>query len=210
MKKFLTAAIVLIVAAQARAQSPGEKISLEASYGFNAPVNPTEDYKGVTMNAGDYAGFSNLQLGLTYQINEDWGVRGTYMLATFKNSADKDSGTQMHKLAAEAVYTLFNNAVSGSFTATNNGFIFYAHAGLGVSINQSQLSSSDDFMANAQVGLKPTYQFGNRYSVFLNPLYIVNFSQHTGFDGRYLTADSSASTGSYYAVNLGVSVRLGK
>ena len=210
MKKFLTAAVVLIIAAQARAQSPGEKISLEASYGFNAPVNPTEDYKGVTMNAGDYAGFNNLQLGLTYQINEDWGVRGTYMLATFKNSADKGTGAQMHKLAAEAVYTLFNNAVSGSYTATNNGFVLYTHAGLGVSINQSQLRGSDDFMANAQIGIKPTYQFSNRYSVFLNPLYVVNFSQHTGFDGRYLNAKSDGAIGSYYTVNLGFNVRLGK
>lgn len=210
MKKFLTAAVVLIIAAQARAQSPGEKISLEASYGFNAPVNPTADYKNVKMNPGDYAGLNNLQLGLTYKINEDWGVRGTYMLANFKNCEDKDTGAQMHKLALEAVYTLFNNAVSGSYTATNNGFVLYTHAGLGVSINQSQLRGSDDFMANAQIGLKPTYQFSKRFSVFLNSLYIINFSQHTGFDGRYLTADSDASTGSYYTVNLGVNVRLGK
>lgn len=151
-----------------------------------------------------------MQLGLTYQINEDWGVRGTYMFANFKNKDVKNTGTQIHKLAAEAVYTLYNDAASGSYTATANGFILYAYAGLGVSINQSQLRGSDDFMANAQIGLKPTYQFDKRWSVFLNPLYIVNFSQHTGFDGKYLDADSNASIGSFYTVNLGVSVRLGK
>ena len=210
MKKLLTTFVVLFTVADVEAQSPGEKIILEASYGFNAPSNPTEDYKGVTMKPGDYAGFNNLQLGLTYQINEDWGVRGTYMLANFKNSADKDTGAQMHKLAAEAVYTLFNNAVSARYTASSNGFVLYTHVGLGVSINQSQLHGSDDFMANAQIGVKPTYQFSNRYSVFINPLYIVNFSQHTGFDGRYLDAKSDGTIGSYYTVNLGFNVRLGK
>lgn len=210
MKKLLTAIIVSITAAQLQAQSLGEKISLEAAYGFNAPINPTEDSKGVAMNPADYAGFNNLQLGLTYQINEDWGVCGTYMLANFKNSEDKNTGAQIHKLAVEAVYTLFNNALSSSYTATNNGFVLYTHAGLGVSINQSQLRGSDDFMANAQIGVKPTYQFSNRYSVFLNPLYVLNFSQHTGFDGRYLDTESGAKVGSYYTVNLGLSVRLGK
>lgn len=162
------------------------------------------------MKAGDYAGLNNLQLGLTYQINEDWGVRGTYMFANFKNKDVKNTGTQIHKLAAEAVYTLYNDAASGSYTATANGFILYAHAGLGLSINQSEVGNTDDFMANAQIGLKPTYQFDKRWSVFLNPLYIVNFSQHTGFDGRYLDADSNSTIGSFYTVNLGVSVRLGK
>lgn len=210
MKKLLTAVGVLIAVANVQAQTPGEKITLEASYGFNAPINPTEDYAGVEMKAGDYAGLNNLQLGLTYQINEDWGVRGAYMFANFKNSDVKNTGTQIHKLAAEAVYTLYNDAASGSYTATANGFILYAHAGLGLSINQSEVGNTDDFMANAQIGLKPTYQFDKRWSVFLNPLYIVNFSQHTGFDGKYLDADSNASIGSFYTVNLGVSVRLGK
>src|SRR5690606_13012187 len=130
MKKLVLFA-VLLTAHVSNAQTTGSNITLEASYGFNAPINPTKDYAGVEMKAGDYAGLNNLQLGLTYQINEDWGVRGTYMFANFKNSDVKNTGAQIHKLAAEAVYTLYNDAASWSYTATANGFILYAHAGLG-------------------------------------------------------------------------------
>lgn len=58
MKKLLTAVGVLIAVTNVQAQTPGEKITLEASYGFNAPINPTEDYAGVEMKAGDYAGLN--------------------------------------------------------------------------------------------------------------------------------------------------------
>ena len=209
MKKLLTAAIVLVATSNVNAQIPWEKISLEASYGFNAPISPTKDWSGIQMKAGDYAGLSNLQLGLTYQINEDWGVRGTYMFANFKNKDVKNTGAQIHKLAAEAVYTLFDDASSSSYTTIEKGFVLYAHAGLGLSLNQSEISGSNDFMGNFQIGVKPTYQIDNRWSVFLNPIYIVNFSQNSGFDGRYLDAESKGKTGSYYTVNLGVNFRLG-
>lgn len=209
MKKLLLVA-VLITTANAQAQSPGEKITLEASYGFNAPISPTEDWSGVAMEPSDYAGLSNLQFGFTYKINDDWGVRGTYMFANFKNKNVDNLETQIHKLTLEGVYTLYNSILSEKYTARASGFALYAHAGLGLGINESSYSSTKDFIANVQVGLKPTYHINERWSVFLNPVYVMNLSQHIGFDGRYLTADSEASTGSFYTVNLGVSVRLGK
>lgn len=209
MKKLLLP-LILIATAKIQAQSVGEKVTLEASYGFNAPVSPTEDWRGAAMEPSDYAGINNLQLGFTYKINEDWGVRGTYMLANFKNKDVENLGTTIHKLTLEGVYTIYNSTLSQNYTAGSNGFALYAHAGLGLGISESNFSSSKDFLANAQVGLKPTYHLNDRWSVFLNPVYVMNFSQHIGFDGRHITQNSEASVGSFYTVNLGVSVRLGK
>lgn len=209
MKKLVLFA-VLLTAHVSNAQTAGSNITLEASYGFNAPISPTKDFAGVEMKAADYAGFNNLQLGLNFRINDDWAVRATYMNAAFKNSEVDNLGSQFHKVAFEAVYTLTNNTVSANYISTNNGFALYAHAGLGLSINKGEYRKSDDFIGNIQAGLKPTYHFDDRWAVFVNPVYVFNLAQHTGFDGRYLTADSKATTGSFYAVNLGLSVRLGK
>ncbi len=214
MRKQVLAISALLGFTQVNAQETTlwPNTSLEASYGYNAPINPTNDYTGLNkIKTADYASFSNLQLGLTYQINEKWGVRGTYMLAKFENTEIKKLGSQMHKLAIDAMYTLYDgtNNQFGN-TGSQKGFITYAHAGLGLSLNKGEVYNQEDFMGNLQLGVKPTYQFNNRFGIFLNPIYILNFSQNHGFDGRFLDANSKSKIGSYYTVNIGLQVKLGK
>lgn len=204
MKKLvLVAAIAVLSVNQIQAQETQgskflDKVSLEAGYGYNLALSPDN------VDRTEVSGLSTIQLGANYQINNLWGVRGTYSNTTFKHKDFDDRGVNYNKLTAEATFEVLQ-AINPNITE----FQIIAHAGFGLNFGKSKATDVTDTMGNFQIGLKPQYNVSNRVGIFLDGTYIMNFSQNLGYNGLSISGEDS-TTGGYVTGLIGVSVKLGK
>ncbi len=201
MKKLvLVAALAVLSVNQITAQEANffEKVSLEATYGYNMALSPDN------VDRTDVSGLNTVQLGANYQINNLWGVRGTYSNTTFKHKDFDNAGVNYNKLTAEATFEVLQaiNPEIAKFQAI-------AHAGFGLNFGKSKATDVTDTMGNFQIGIKPQYNVSNRIGIFLDGTYIMNFSQNVGYDGLSIPGEDS-TTGGYVTGLIGVSVKLGK
>ncbi len=201
-KKFKSILILgcLVCASQyGFAQSQGsvfDNLSIEAQYGLNSALSPNE---GITTS--DYSGFNFFQLGLTYHIDEVWGVRGTFASSNFKHEDIDASGVKYSRLMLEATYNILTaaNRMIQPFDVT-------AHAGLGLASGNSEVLNGNDMAGVAQIGIMPKYYFTPQFSVFIDGTFVNQFSQDFGFDGLGVKQGS----GSYFNVGLGVQYKFRK
>lgn len=201
-KGLLALACVALAATnvQAQAQTQGsvfDNLSVEAQYGLNSALSPNE---GITTS--DYSGFNFFQLGLTYHIDEVWGVRGTFASSNFKHKDNSNLGVKYNKLTLEATYNIF--------AAVNDGmmqpFDVTAHAGFGLASGKSETLGDNDLVGVAQIGIMPKYNFTSQLSVFIDGTFVNQFSQDYGFNGLGINQGS----GSYFNVGLGVQYKFKK
>lgn len=185
---------------QAQAQTQGsvfDNLSVEAQYGLNSALSPNE---GITTS--DYSGFNFFQLGLTYHIDEVWGVRGTFASSNFKHKDNSNlGGVKYNKLTLEATYNIFAgiNGMMQPFDVT-------AHAGFGLASGKSETLGDNDLVGVAQIGIMPKYNFTSQLSVFIDGTFVNQFSQDYGFNGLGINQGS----GSYFNVGLGVQYKFKK
>lgn len=198
-KSILIVACLVFVSKNAQAQtSPSvfDNLSIEAQYGLNSALSPNE---GITTS--DYSGFNFFQLGLTYHIDEVWGVRGTFASSNFKHKDVDGFGVKYNKLMLEATYNILTaaNGMIQPFDVT-------AHAGLGLASGNSEVLSGNDLTGVAQIGIMPKYYFNSQFAVFIDGTFVNQFSQDYGFDGLGVKQGS----GSYFNVGLGVQYKFRK
>jgi len=201
MKKIVAIATVAILSVgQASAQEGSflSKVRLEAAYGYNMALSPDN------VERADVSGLNTVQLGANYQINNLWGVRGTYSNTTFKHKDFDNAGVNYNKLTAEATFEVLQ-AISPS----ESKFQLAAHTGFGINFGKSKANDQKDNMGNFQIGLKPQYSITDRIGVFLDGTYIMNFSQNMGYNGLSILGEES-TTGSYVTGLIGVSFKLGQ
>jgi len=185
------------VQAQAQTSSVFDNLSVEGQYGLNSALSQNE---GITTS--DYSGFNFFQLGLTYHIDDIWGVRGTFASSNFKNKDNSDLGVKYNKLMLEATYNIFAAVNSGMMQP----FDVTAHAGFGLASGNSESLSGNDMAGVAQIGIMPKYNFTSQFSVFIDGTFVNQFSQDYGFDGLAVKQGS----GSYFNVGLGVQYKFKK
>lgn len=205
MKKLVCIAVIALAAVQQSNAQQGsflDNISLEAAYGYNMALSPDN------IETADVSGFNTVQLGANYQINDVWGVRGTYSNTTFKHKDVDNASINYNKLTAEATFNVLQ-AVNASAYPTSSAFQLVAHAGAGLNFGKSKVTNKTDNMGNLQIGLKPQYNITNRIGVFLDGTYIMNFKQNYGFNGMSIPGESE-TTGSYVTGLIGVAVKLGR
>lgn len=176
-----------------------DRVKLEAGWGYNLPTAPTD---GIT--ASDFAGVRSFYVGAQYKLNDIWGVRGTYAYNGFQHRDESEYGLKIHKLMAEATFSILRAAESDLASTFDVG----AHAGLGLSFGSSESQSGTDMMANFQIGLMPVYQITEKFSVHLDAAYVVNFKQDYGFHGLQAKAANKGTTGGYFVANIGVGFAL--
>lgn len=204
MKKLMCIAAVAVAAFQQSNAQQGsflDKVSLEAAYGYNMALTPDN------LETADVSGFNTVQLGVNYQINNLWGVRGTYSNTTFKHKDIDNASINYNKLTAEATFNVME-AVNASAYPTNSVFQLVAHTGVGLNFGKSKATDRTDSMGNFQVGIKPQYNVSNRIGIFLDGTYIINFKQNYGFNGMSIPGESE-TTGSYVTGLIGVAIKLG-
>lgn len=174
-----------------------DNLSVEAQYGLNSALSPNE---GITTS--DYSGFNFFQLGLTYHIDDVWGVRGTFASSNFKHKDVEDHGVKYNRLMLEAAYNIFA-AVNGGMMQP---FDVTAHAGFGLASGKSEALGDNDIAGVAQIGIMPKYNFTSQLSVFIDGTFVNQFSQDYGFNGAAVKQGS----GSYFNVGLGVQYKFKK
>jgi len=204
MKKLMfMAAIAVATVQQSNAQQGSflDKVSLEVAYGYNMALTPDN------VETADVSGFNTVQLGANYQINNLWGVRGTYSNTTFKHKNFDNASINYNKLTAEATFNVLN-AINNAKFPTTSTFGLAAHAGFGLNFGKSKATDATDAMGNFQIGIKPQYNVSNRIGIFLDGTYIMNFKQNYGFNGMSIPGESE-TTGSYVTGLIGVAIKLG-
>lgn len=184
------------VQAQQASSNVFNNLSAEAQYGLNSALSPNE---GITTS--DYSGFNFFQLGLTYHIDDVWGVRGTFASSNFKHKDKNELGVKYNRLMLEATYNIF-----AGIKGIMQPFDITAHAGLGLASGNSQSSSGNDLVGIAQIGIMPKYNFTSQFSVFIDGTFVNQFSQDYGFNG--LSVDQGS--GSYFNLGLGIQYKFKK
>lgn len=175
-----------------------EHVSLEAGWGLNVPVAPSNG-----ISTSDFMGVQSFYVGANYELNELWGLRGTYAYNGFEHKNHSSQKLTLHKLMAEATLNLGNAFSSGyGFSAFN----VIAHAGLGMSMGENKNYSGKDWMANFQIGVMPTYKISEKVRLLLDLVYVVNFDH----DFPYGDVASGKFTGGYFLANVGVNINLGR
>lgn len=199
-KTILIAAVAILSVAKSSAQQSSflSKVSLEAAYGYNLALSPDN------VDRTDVSGLNTIQVGANYEINELWGVRGTYSNTTFKHKDNSDLGVNYNKLTAEASFQVLQ-----AINPSESKFQLPVHAGFGLNFGKSKATDVSDTMGNFQIGLKPQYNITERIGVFLDGTYIMNFSQNYGYNGLSIPGEDT-TTGSYVTGLIGVSVKLGQ
>ena len=148
-------------------------------------------------------------MGAVYQIDEIWGVRGTYSNTTFKHKDFNDAGITYNKLTAEATFNILEAINPSAMPTTAEAFQLGAHAGFGLNFGKSKATDETDSMGNFQVGVRPQYNVSQRIGIFLDGTYIMNFKQNYGYNGLSIPGEEE-TTGSYLTGLIGVSVKFGK
>lgn len=207
MKKVLmVVAIATVFVSNVHAQDQKasflNKVTLEAAYGYNQAFSPDN------VDRTDVSGLKTIQVGANYQINDFWGVRGTYSNTQFEHKDFDKQGVTYNKITAEATFTVLK-AILKTTNENASKFDVVAHAGFGLNFGKSKATDASDTMGNFQIGLKPEYKVSDRVGIFVDGTYIMNFSQNIGYNGFQISGDET-TTGGYATGLIGVSIKLGK
>lgn len=173
-------------------------LSFEAQYGFNSVLSPTEG-----IDAGDYSGLNFYQFGITYHIDDVWGVRGTFASSKFEHKNLNSLGVNFSKLTLEATYNILTGIKGKDNFGTERNFEVVAHAGLGLGQGKSDARSGTDMVGIAQIGLMPRYSFSPNFAMFIDATFVNQFSQDFGYNGWGIEQGS----GNYFNLGLGVQIR---
>lgn len=171
-----------------------DRMRIEGSYGYNLAISPTDN-----LVTKDYNGFKTLQLGVRIDIDEVWGVRGTYMNTSFQNKNVSTLGVSENKFVVEATYQFLPNPIKPSFQ-------LLGHAGIGVGFLKSKNSSGSDTVGVVQLGVMPEYNISSQFSAFLDFTYAMNLSQNFGFNGLQI----DKTTGGIFVPSIGISYKFTK
>lgn len=183
----------------AQSKSFIQRVSLEAGVGYNIAVSPD---RGTSTD--NFSGFRNINLGTNYAINDLVGLRFTYGNSAFKDKDDNSMGLTLHRFIAEVTFNVIE-----SVEMDRNPFEVVAHAGAGISLGKSKLSSDIDKMGTVQVGVMPLYRLSDNFSLHLDASYVINIRQNYFYDGRQTNPDGSHAIGEYFMLNLGLGVTFG-
>ncbi|SFI79189.1 hypothetical protein [Myroides guanonis] len=195
----LTGLFVLNTQAQDNKKSFLDRTRFEFGVGVNFPSEPRE---GVEVK--NYAGVGSLYCGAIYELNDLWGVRGTYAYNKFENKEDVSMGSLQHKFVAEVMF----DVVGAIAKQKEQRFELYLHSGAGLSIGRSELKSGTDMMGAFQVGILPNYKISDAVRVHLDLVYVTNFKQDYGYHGGSAKFNGKSATGSYLIANIGIAVQL--
>ena len=153
---------------------PYNRFSLEAEYGSSIPMIIVSDVSEESFISNYHFG-----AGARFMLNEYWGVKGSFMIDQFKESAEL--GTNFIRLDAQAHYNLGKTL---DIVYQTDQFIgLYVHSGFGVSFVESLYNGSREHNGNFIIGLSPLFRISNRLSLSTDISYVLNIKQHLNFDG---------------------------
>jgi len=105
-------------------------------------------------------------------------------------------------MMAEATFNLLQ-----AIQSQQPPFEIVVHSGVGFSRGEEYRTPDIDKIVNFQIGLMPLYRITKNFSIHLDAIYVFNFKQNQGYDGRYIYEDIRDVTGSYLLLNMGLGVK---
>ncbi|GEM_PF-3307124 len=188
---FTTVASFLPTLAQAQ-------FGIEANYGLNGSFEPS--YNGLTHFGG----------GVSYDFDEIFGAKLDFASDTFSIKNENtgiETGAKNTRISLQGTINVSNLIDS---RASLNDFIVLAHAGGGLSLLKSDISTLDktDHIANVIMGINPQYKVAENLYLGVDASLIFNISQHYYFDGTltYL-GQANSITGIMYNVTAGLTYK---
>lgn len=179
-----------------------DRSRLEVGVGWHSTMAPTKN-----VSSSEFSSFNTFYAGWHYELNEEWGVRGTYAYHSFEHKDFSIRNLTMHKLMLEVTYSVSSAFPVGYYYSKSRDFDLLLHAGIGASLLIREVNSGDDFIKNLQIGVMPQYMFSDRVAIQLDILYVLNVSQNYTFSGVHLTPDGR--TEGFITATIGLSIGLG-
>ena len=199
--KFLLA--LLLVSSLSFAQYRFNQFSIEAGAGYVLAGNPYS--KAFDSN---FSGFRNVNLGLRYMINENYGVRLSYANDRFLQSNGSKVGISYNRIGVDGIYNL-GRLIDLAY-ASNENVGLLGHVGVGYTMAKPLGESVTDRIGSISLGLTPQFKLGENTVFYVDLSSNINVKQHRGFDGGFVYQNRNSTIGSFYNLSFGLMIYLGQ
>ncbi|PKP25949.1 MAG: hypothetical protein CVU03_05385 [Bacteroidetes bacterium HGW-Bacteroidetes-2] len=201
MKMYLLTLLLLTASISFAQNDKFNSFSFEIGYGLHAPLSP-----GDKTSRSNFVGLGNFEVGARYQITQKLGLKVAYNNNHFEDKNNADSGVDYNRVSVEAVYNLGRHVLP-YYIYENVGVL--AHAGFGYARAKPLALRSAEQTGNFIFGFRPQVKLSERFALYADGSYIVNFKQHYSFSGILLSPDFQDKTGSFATLSFGVMLYLG-
>jgi len=175
-----------------------DQYSFEAEYGLSLGSSPR------------IMDMEHWGISFRYMMDRNWGLKFDFAKDRF--SEDVESVTvagNYTRISIQAVNNLGRTLNSMTMNGERLGLL--GHAGLGYSSLTSDQYTGTDNIMHLIIGLTPQYKISNSFAVYVDASYIMNYSQHLGFNGLYPNGVGPKTfTGSLVNASLGISYYFGE
>ena len=196
MKKTI-ALLAILVSFSAHSQKA--KLRTHDQYSFEPEVGLGLGSKPRIMDFGHWG------IGFRYMLDRTWGLKFDFAKDRFTDESTVPAGGANYtRISIQAVNNLGRTLNSMTMNGERLGLL--AHGGIGYSSITSHLKSGTDNVLHLIVGLTPQYKLSESFALYIDASYVLNYSQHYGYDGRYPNGEGpDAFTGSLVNASLGIS-----
>jgi len=200
----LVAALLCATFAFSQNNSLYNKISIEAAYGLNHPLSPS-DNSG--FDAGDFSEFKHVDIGGRYMINHIYGAKISYSYDRFQYKNTSALAITFNRISLEAVFNLAQ-VFNFSFNRQRS-FQIQAHTGAGITFAQPKSIDKSEKIGNFIIGITPLFKVSDRIAITTDFSYIVNIKQHYDYGGIIIDPNYNSVTGSFINFTIGLNYAIG-
>jgi hypothetical protein len=195
--------VLLLVSSLSVAQYRFNQFSIEAGAGYVLAGNPYSEAFD-----SNFSGFRNVNLGVRYMIDENYGVRLSYANDRFLQSNGSKVGISYNRIGVDGIYNL-GRLIDLAY-ASNENVGLLGHVGVGYTMAKPLGESVTDRIGTISLGLTPQFKLGENSVFYVDLSTNLNVKQHRGFDGGLVYEDRKATLGSFYNLSFGLMIYLGQ
>ena len=199
--KFLLS--LLLVSSLSFAQYRFNQFSIEAGAGYVLAGNPYSEAFD-----SNFSGFRNVNLGVRYMIDENYGVRLSYANDRFLQSNGSKVGISYNRIGVDGIYNL-GRLIDLAY-ASNENVGLLGHVGVGYTMAKPLGESVTDRIGSISLGLTPQFKLGENTVFYVDLSSNINVKQHRGFDGGFVYQNRNSTIGSFYNLSFGLMIYLGQ
>lgn len=202
--KFNYIILSLFLTAIGFAQPNFNQFSLEGAVGYSKPFSPYLDKYN-----SSFAGFTNVNIGVRYMFNEDYGLRLEYVKDRFENTPGGEIGTVWNRVGVQGIYNL--GRLLDIPYATYDKIGLLVHAGVGYTRAKPIAGGDTERIGTFAFGVTPQLRLTNGVVLFTDLSSMTNFKQHYNFDGSHYSNKPDTPTVGYHVnVSFGIMIYLGQ
>jgi OOP family OmpA-OmpF porin len=195
--------VLFFVSSLSVAQYRFNQFSIEAGAGYVLAGNPYSEAFD-----SNFSGFRNVNLGVRYMIDENYGVRLSYANDRFLQSNGSKVGISYNRIGVDGIYNL-GRLIDLAY-ASNENVGLLGHVGVGYTMAKPLGESVTDRIGTISLGLTPQFKLGENSVFYVDLSTNLNVKQHRGFDGGFVYQNRNSTIGSFYNLSFGLMIYLGQ